>query len=607
MYIDSVALDINKTAQEIIIDKVNAVNGLQLNFDDFVFEDPQVYSGTLYPQANTSVKIVPKTTSQFYNDFTVYYKRMAIADILDNDEISISRDSADNLSDLIDAINLAYNIHLVADDYYDSPIAAADPLDPNAEVPVMFTCQVTSFLFTGSYMLTLNRVATQPVAPILESADVYIVLDQPYEAIHKSNIVCKTSLGESVTNFVFMRNCNTISKVKINEQFRIKDLGIVLIGDFEFNANLTGTAQDYITNCVLMSPQGKILSVMNNLFGADNFNSFIKCSDSQLKYLYVIDPTDTLGSEVTQLYRYTENGALDNGFSLIGPSYKVIYSKIDSQGRIYVCSELLTITEDIDNNPATPDVAAHQYWIERFLEDGSKDTSFTTVKLRITGSGNPWPVACIDPIENDASTTTSGAYIGFAMLEQPDSLGMSPIVNGVPFIAGGETKSYGFLPILKVNNAGVMDINFNVKKPAYAPKAVYDYEYGQAPSTGDNFVTAIGNNVAMLTYRQNPITGNQQYIPMIYDSLGALKRVSGDEYYQSYYWVTAHNLISLKQNSLIVFGSCKLPDGNGGYLDERDMVCGYDPKSQNQGIIYQTVDTVNGTPSIQDLLIYEGA
>ena len=38
---DYLPLDINKSGQEIIIEKVNAVNGLQLNFNDFVFENPE--------------------------------------------------------------------------------------------------------------------------------------------------------------------------------------------------------------------------------------------------------------------------------------------------------------------------------------------------------------------------------------------------------------------------------------------------------------------------------------------------------------------------------------------------------------------------------------
>ena len=44
MYISDIPLDISKTPQENIIAKVNQVNGLTLNFNDFVFEDPQPYS-----------------------------------------------------------------------------------------------------------------------------------------------------------------------------------------------------------------------------------------------------------------------------------------------------------------------------------------------------------------------------------------------------------------------------------------------------------------------------------------------------------------------------------------------------------------------------------
>ena len=594
MYLDNLPLDITKTPEELIFDKINAVNGLQLDFDDFVFEPPQAYSNAAHPQANTSVKIVPKVTSLYYNSFTVTYKRMSLAAILNNPAVSIVRVAQTQLSELIGQINSEYNINLSATDYYDTALVPVDPLDPDAEVPVMVTAQADSLLFIGSYLLTLNKPAQQATLPTDESADVFVVLDQPYETIHKSSILCRTSNGDTVTNFRPFRNCNTVSLVKIDSILRVKDKGLVLFGNFEFNANLGSGAQAYVSNCILMSTAGAVSQNMNSLFGADVENALIHCSDSEKQYSYVIDPTDLLGTEPTQLYRYNDTGILDTGFSLIGPAYKVIYARIDSQGRIYVCSELLSVLEDHDEDPVTPDINVSQYWVERYLADGSLDTTFSRVTIKLTGSGLPWPVTNIDPVEGDFNSTMGGIYIGLGMLEQPESLGMSPIINGVPLVTGGYSDSFGFLPVVKISETGILDTGFDVKQPAFAPEAIYEFVAGEGPATGDNFVSAVGDSVVVLTYRRNPITGIKHKIPIVYSAAGVMQKVSGDDYLSSYVWTSAFSVNSLKKNSIIIAGECRLPNGTAGYGTPVTMVAVYDPKTKAQGIVYQAVTGIHG-------------
>lgn len=605
MYADHIPLDINKTPQEILMEKVNAVNGLQLDFNDFVFEDPQVYSSSVYPNANTSVKIVPKLTSQFYNAFTIYYKRMDISEILSNDKVSVPRTNETQLSELIDTINQLFNINLTSDDYYDASLPTPDPLDLEAEAPVMFTCNVASFLFTGSYLLILNRQVVATDISSLETADVMIVIDQPYEAVRKSDIICRTSAGDTVSNFKFLRNTNTLTSIEVNKLLRVKDKGMIAYGDFKFNADLGDGAQDYDTNAILISNTGKVLGSLQDQFGAALQSSLIFCSDKQKKYVYVIDTTNTLGSEISQLYRFSDTGIIDSSFSLIGADYKVAYAKISAAGDIYVCTEMLTINEDTDADPATADVPVKQYWIERYKEDGSKDATFEKVKITVTGSGDPWPVACIDLIEGDADTTMSGIYVGFKMLEQPDSLGVSPVINGVPLIDGSYTTSFGFLPIIKVLDSGVVDMAFDVKQKPYTPKAIYEYDATQAPAIGDQYISATGNNVVMLTYRENPITGIKHKYPVLFNYDGSMKKISGDEYYKTFCWSQAKSVESLYNNSLLVFGTYQPRATTGEYLAERSLVASYDAKTQVQGIVYQVQDTANGVPTIKDVLIYE--
>ena len=606
MYIDYLPLDISKTAQEIIIEKINAVNGLQLNFNDFVFEDPQPHSGAPYAIANTKVKIVPKTTSQYYNAFTVYYKRMDISEILDNPKISISRAAVNNLSELITDINQKYNIHLTADDYYDAALLPVDPLDPTAEVPVMFSCKVESLLFKGSYLLLLNRVVQAPVIPPMESADVFIVESNNYDPIHRSTVLCRTSNGDPVNNFVFMRNCDTVSEVDITSIIKLKNKGLIVFGSFSFTANLSGTSQTYTTNCINVSYNGKVLADANNLYGSQYLSNLTSCQDNEQTYHYVLDTANNLGSEQSHLYRFLSTGELDVSFVLAGCSYEVSYARIDSHGRIYVCSKLLSVLEDHDDNPATPDQVVKQYWIERYLSSGALDTTFSRVKLRIAGNYLPLNITNIDPIENDVDTTMAGVYVGLEYREAPFSNGLIPTVNGVPVVSNTITPGCGYLPILKINNNGLRDINFKMEQRGFAPYAVSDYQVYQSPKLNQKFVTAVGDKVAMLAYKRNPITGNSQKMPVVYSPQGELVKLSGDDYINSYEFTEAIDILSASHNTLIVRGKCNLPDGVGGILAATEVVVAYNGKGQPQGIVYKATETINGTPWITQILVNEG-
>lgn len=593
MYIDNVVLDINKSPEENIIEKVNAVNGLRLNFNDFVFAEPEAHSGAPFPQANTKVLIVPKATSQYYNSFTVFYKRMDIESILNNEQVSVTRTTEENLSELIDQINLKYNVNITADDYYDSPLSAVDPLDPDAEVPVMFTCNVNSLLFKGSYLLVLNKRVVEAPIVTMDAADVFILLDQPNEPINKSALICRTSLGDPVSNFVFFRNANTSNMIHIDKMTYLKDRGFVLFGQFEFNADLDGNgARDHNTNCILMSNTGKILENLDSLFESTVINDCTIVENSHKSNLYLIDRHDSIAMEPSMFYKYLSNGSMDMNFQLENVTEPVIYARVDKDEKIYI------VTQFTDTNNQK------QYWIDRHLSDGSKDNTFTKAVLTISGADDPWPIARIEPIEGDFDTTTTGVYVALAMQEQPESLGRSPLVNDIPLVDGGQTESFGFLPIFKLLNSGIKDNNFVSVQREYIPTAVYEFEPGVTENI-DKYITATGNGVTMLSRRVNPITGNMQYLPMSYDHTGKLQKASGEAYFNSYYWTEAPAIYSLYRNSTIVYGECRLPDTNGGYMQPLSTVASYDSKSSNQALIYQVPFSGSDTPTIKDIIVFE--
>ncbi len=603
MYLDNVALNITDPIEKIFFDKINAINGLNLKHTDFVLQPPEAVTtaGALY---NTKVVISPKTTSQFYNNFTVYYNRMNITEILNNPEVSIKRVNETHLSDLIEQINLKYNINATALDYYDSVISAPDPADPEAEVDVMFSAKPESYLFTGAYQLTLNRIALTPSISAVASAVAMIVLDQPYEPVFKSNIVCRSTLGDTIDNFVFMRNAQTINKVKINKAFDIPLRGTMLFGEFEFLADLGTGMETHTGSAMLISTMGKILSINSDDFSANNHQALKYHVSKDGAFVYALDPTDTLGTEASKLYRFKTDGALDTDFQTASITYAIEYIKTDAQGRIYTVSELLNVPSDHDNDPGTPAIINKEYWIDRLNSNGSKDISFVKAALSITGAADPWPVACIDPIEGDRTTTTSGFYVGLAMTEQPRSQGNSPVVNYTPIIPGNEPE-YGFLPVLKFYENGVPDFTFQAAQKLCKPEAVYAYEVGKQPFAGDEFVSAVGNSVVILAYRANPLSGNMQKLPMLYSQTGESLKLTGTDYLNSYYLTNARSIQTVKINQMVVFGEYTPISVMGGYGMSTQAVLTYNDKAAPLAIAYTVESSASGTPSIQQVILKE--
>jgi len=306
-YLSDLALDISKTPQEILLDKFNAVNSLQLTLDDFIVAPPQAVDNVIYG-TNTTVVFSPKVTSKWYNSFTLYYSRMDIVSILDNDLVSIPRGSATMLSDLILQINEAYGINLQPEDYYDATLPAVDPLDPDAQTPVVLTIKPESYLFTGSYMLLLDRPVPNQDPATGESADIYVLVDQPFESVMKHNVVCVTNIGDSISNFRFMRNAVTKTMVTIDKMFRLKNSDIAVLGNFEFRASIAGGAeQDYVVNSIVVDPSGVIKVATDGLFGSGQ-NMFYNHSQGS-DYIYAIDKNNVIGTAPRQLYRYLQ----DNG------------------------------------------------------------------------------------------------------------------------------------------------------------------------------------------------------------------------------------------------------------------------------------------------------
>lgn len=603
MYLDSIPLDISLSPEEIIFQKLNAVSGLNLNYNDFVFSDPEsITANPNYPDANSKVVITPKAISKFYNSFTVYYRRMDISGIFNNPYASIPRGTGTKLSDLIPSINLEYNVNFTSRDYQEANLPAIDPLDPDAVVKVNFVTKQESLLFIGSYELELNRVVTRPNARLPETASIYILLDQPYETIYKSKLICKTASGEDHRGFQFLRNADTVSRIHIVDFYQISANELLLFGRFEFTANLTGTSEAYTVETLVLDHTGKIIKA-DSSYDSGTIADRAYVVDTTSKHLYYIDVNDS-----RKVKRYTPAGTIDTTWLLQGytdPAATITLSR----DKIYVQSAVVSTMEDTDNDPSTPQVEVKRIYLDRYNKDGSKDTSFSRVAIRATHGKDPWPIATVAPIEGDTDTTDTGLYLAFAFDHALDTRAEgTPIVNDTPIVNGSINASFGYLPIVRIKNNGSLDTDFNPLKPRYSPESIYSYYASLKPVVGSTIITAVGNSVMLLAYRPNPITGHNQYMPVKYSDIAQEKRISGDSYFHSYRFLTNTSMYSTAQNYTVVSGKCRLADPNtGALLAPADTVALYKPTGENAGVIYQVAADRNGTPSIAQVQVMETA
>ena len=553
MRIKDIPLDITKTPQEILITKFNQINGLNLNFNDFVFEDPQPYAEPGKPYFNTSVKVVPKETSKFYNAFTIYYRRMDLAEILDNPYISIKRGMANDLYELIPQINACYNIYLTEDDYEDQALPPIDLDNPEEETPVLIQALPTSFLFIGSHTITLNKPARTQAIPDEDNATIFIVTNDPTNTQVIDKVIAKDLSGTEIDTFKFLKNC-TVTKAQVDRLLVFGD-NLIVIGGFNVKPNsaINGSTNDILSNCLRVSLTGNLLEDCNNKFAA--FIDGMKHVKSPRDMCFALNPEVNAG-----LYKFNTDGTRDETFG-IDVEYKLEYACIDNKGRIYTVSEMITRDEEPDGINATGPTPIKQYWIMRFEPNGERDDSFSIVTIKSTGNADPWKVGCIEPLQDDVNTTDTGIYIRLLPDTQSSSQTHTPIINGEALVKGDQPDRYGILPIIKIYDSGNLDTTFEQKRVNCTPEA----------------------------------------------NTGELLSISGDDYYSTYRWTRASNMITLYNNTIITYGKCKLMDSSGTFLPAKDTVVSYNADTTPSTIIYQVPDLADNTPMIKGVCVYNAS
>lgn len=601
-----VLLDIQLPAKEIILQKFNLGSGLNLVVDDFDFGAPAVFAPTVVgSKLNTKVVLTPKLSSKFYNSFDIFYTRMDIATILDNDAVSVPRDGALVLSDLVGSINSLYGIHLTVSDFEEKTLPTLDPMDPNAPVDVLVEIKPSSLLFFGSFTLTLNKIGGSGEEPVEEEpALVYALVSHPYDPVRSQTIECFTSLGETVSNYQFMRNATSITLISIMRFVLLPNNDILVQGHFEFDM-LVGSAPTSInTGCFVMAPNGAIKRVTEEIndFGfTENLNWRYHCRPGSNK-VYVMD--------FNNLARYNLDGTKDTGYTPVVLGYQPYGLREDIDGNLYVMSGNHWGPFDDDNNPVTPVVETMMIRIDRLTPAGARDLTFTPVIIRMTGEIGEvgvWPIAGFALIESAPVTPTPGGptkvadgfYISLLPHDKPTTKDNVPIINDVPVIPpdpDDELDEYGFAPVFRFLQSGIWDTTFDHKQKSMTPESIYtaqDRRVAELPEA----LGVYNKQPVWLTNRKNPSTGHIHQMPVRFKANGKMEFISGDGYSDSYRWATAENITVLKDGNILASGDAYVRNPDGSWNNEQESFVGsYNASTTPDDVVYDPPDS-NGGPS----------
>jgi hypothetical protein len=110
--------DFRKSPQQILLDLINNEEGSELTLSMVTFGVPTALIG----QVNTQIMVSAAQGSQFSGSVVVTYNRVNLGSIPGNRSKLFSVGQATHISDLIPAINAAYQINLTSADYIDAPL-----------------------------------------------------------------------------------------------------------------------------------------------------------------------------------------------------------------------------------------------------------------------------------------------------------------------------------------------------------------------------------------------------------------------------------------------------------------------------------------------------
>ncbi len=324
-------LDINKPPKEVIIDKINAANSLQLSADDFIMSAPGV---VVHPNYDTRVVLSPTTSSSWYQSLTAYYTRIKLQDVFAVNLKAFTTGVETTLEEILPLLNATYGIYLTVDDVEPAEIVFSNPAVLTSGGTVSIVAKPTSALFQGTKLVQINTNNVQGPVIYEDSQTYFAVLRE--EGV--DTVAAYNSLGSKLDTFRFLDGAE-IHASTIKQMIHWPNNDIMVVGNFDYShTDSFNVTTRYQHKLVRMNSRGRL----NGVSAAERFGVEFNLRyypDTSRGFVYVLDATNQIGGNLHGLHRYNEDGTYDTAFSAaaVNAAPSAIQDMaIDADGNVFI-------------------------------------------------------------------------------------------------------------------------------------------------------------------------------------------------------------------------------------------------------------------------------
>lgn len=558
-------LDINRDPTEIIMEHINVENNTELLASDFLFSAP-ISATLLYSDINTKVTLNAKITSGYYGARDVYYKRMDIASIFNNEAVEIFTTTETLLSEVMSQINLLYGLNIQANDYTDVALPLQNPLDPDEPRVVTIAIKPESYLFIGTAQLVIGR-KVRPLDDTGVAREIYAIINNEDTSVYENNFIAIDSQNQPSEYFQLLRNAFDITKFRVDDFLVLSDKNICLRGQFDFDCALgANPLATHSAKSIIISQLGNVRQISDNgLFG--DLNNRVLYQNSNVDKVYYIDTNSIIGTNASDLYRFNNDGSLDTAFTPTDLNYIPTTVAVCDDGKFYTSSGQYTGPSFND-----PLITCKKVRIDRFNSDGTVDSTFTSVTLESSGSVDVTPVLQVLPVKD------RGAWIAVKSIHGLSTNGYNPIVNGISLVTVTDPEDCAFNPIFGINENGSLNTTFKAILPNNYPDSVCIDT--ASIKVGDKLLSFSNNRISFITNRIHPLTGYTHRTPICFDTSGNIVNVLPDRLKTDIRWENILGLVNLSNGNYHVIGTGYTTIPSGGWKYSTALIALYNSFGQ---------------------------
>lgn len=536
---------------------INNANNIKLKPHDFILGVPGLFYRSDMPSINTSIFLKPIPLTGYTSGINITYARIDISKVFNAQTQTLDITGLSSVSDLIPQLNSIYNLDLDITDILPGKLPVINPEFPNLPLIATIVINNNSVKYTGTYDYILNYQQSIQ-ASYLDAKRIVAIYSGNIDFLN--SIVKYDMLGVIDTSFNFGNNLSSIITADITSAYYRNDGTICLLGVFTLTVLINNLYNAGIYNTLIVDETGTVIRVIPAV--SYPMSATAKTySNSNVPFIYSLDPSLPVPA---CLSRFNNLGNIDISLSY-SLSFIPTMIRITNSGNIYVVSPVFSGIDPY-NVITTP---TPMVMITRLLPTGQPDLTFNNVLIRSSNIANP--IANIVDIKENPNGLMA---VLLSSLTGTDVGSSGIVVNGIsltPTDTFGNSL-YVWAPIISLLNNGALNPAFN----NYINFNAFGSSLFTLPTDALLFDSELlnytNNNLTWLTYKSNPITTLESYIPITLNLDGSLSMYAFENYMSAPAYGAIYDTYGYSDGTMVISGSLRSVNFNGLQTPSKDMI-----------------------------------